>query len=161
MKQVQPFLPSVPLSFRLSWRFLGIASLVFSKFWHVARNSYEFVRNIAGFSRKKILPSKLGKWTKNWPKTGVFEFIEKFCNQFLLNLFYNERFHYLLCSCTNPIFEKNYVSEILAEMFSANQIAGFFYQSYVQNKSINQSYFLYINTNSHKLKVDQKVLEWA
>ena len=29
---------------------------------------------------KKILPQKLGKWTKNGPETGFFEFIEKFGN---------------------------------------------------------------------------------
>ena len=30
------------------------------------------------FLEKKILPQKLGKWTKNGPKTGFFKFIEKF-----------------------------------------------------------------------------------
>ena len=30
------------------------------------------------FLRKIVLPQKLGKWTKNGPKTGFFEFIEKF-----------------------------------------------------------------------------------
>ena len=35
-------LPVFP-SFRLFGRFLGIVSLVFSEFWHGARNSYEVV----------------------------------------------------------------------------------------------------------------------
>ena len=30
------------------------------------------------FPSKFFLPRKLGKWTKNGPKTGFFEFIEKF-----------------------------------------------------------------------------------
>ena len=30
------------------------------------------------FLEKCFLPSKLGKWTKNTPKTGFFEFIERF-----------------------------------------------------------------------------------
>ena len=30
------------------------------------------------FVGKKFLPQKLGKWTKNGPETGFFEFIEKF-----------------------------------------------------------------------------------
>ena len=30
------------------------------------------------FLGKIVLPQKLGKWTKNGPKTGFFEFIEKF-----------------------------------------------------------------------------------
>ena len=50
---------NVLLSFRLSGHFLGIASLVFSKFWHGARNPYEVVRDIAGFSRKKIFSPKI------------------------------------------------------------------------------------------------------
>ena len=41
-------------------------------------------------------------------------------------------------------------------MFSVNQIAGFFNQPYLQNKSMKQSDFLHVDTNSHKLKVDQK-----
>ena len=46
-------------------------------YWHGARNLYDVVRERAG-SGKNILPPKLGKWTKNGPKTGFFEFIEKF-----------------------------------------------------------------------------------
>ena len=40
-------------------------------------------------------------------------------------------------------------------MFSANQIAGFFNQSYLQNKWMKQPDFLHVDTNSNKLKVDQ------
>ena len=32
------------------------------------------------FPEKKILTPKLGKWTKNGPKKGFFEFIEKICH---------------------------------------------------------------------------------
>ena len=46
-------------------------------------------------------------------------------------------------------------------MFSANQIAGLFNQSYLQNKSMKQPDFLHVDTNSHKLKVDQKIFGWA
>ena len=59
-------------------RFLGIVSLVFPKFWHGARNQYGVKRERVGFSGKKIFLKKLGKWTKNEPKRGFFEFIEKF-----------------------------------------------------------------------------------
>ena len=41
-------------------------------------------------------------------------------------------------------------------MFSANEIAGFFNQPYLQNKSVKYPDFLRIYINSHKLKVDQK-----
>ena len=72
------FCPSFCLPFHLSMRFLGIISLILSKFWLGARKPYEFVRGRAGFSEKNYLPRKLGKWTKNGPKTGFIEFIEKF-----------------------------------------------------------------------------------
>ena len=63
----------------------------------------------------------------------------------------------MLCSCINPIFDKIFVPEIWAKMFAANQITGFFNQSYLQNKSIKQPVFLHVDTNSHELKVDQKI----
>ena len=44
-------------SFRLSGRFLGVVSLVFSNFWHVARNPYCVVRI---FQRNFIFPN-IGK----------------------------------------------------------------------------------------------------
>ena len=46
-------------------------------------------------------------------------------------------------------------------MFSANQIAGFFYQQYLQNKSMKKPAFLHVDINLHKLKVDQKIFGWA
>ena len=41
-------------------------------------------------------------------------------------------------------------------MFLANQIAGFFNQPYLQNKSMKWPDFLHVDTNLHKLKVDEK-----
>ena len=49
------------------------------------------------FSGGNFLPKKMGKWTKNGTKTGFFEFIEKFGNQFLLNMLYNENLYILCC----------------------------------------------------------------
>ena len=46
-------------------------------------------------------------------------------------------------------------------MFSANQITGFFNQPYLQNKSMRRPVFLYVNTNSRQLKIDQKIFGWA
>ena len=46
-------------------------------------------------------------------------------------------------------------------MFSTNQIAGFFNQPYFQNKSMKWPDFVHADTNSHKLKVDQKCLGWV
>ena len=68
------------------WTFSRIVSLVFSKFWHGARNPYEVVGDRARFSWKKIfLPQKLGKWTKNGPKTGFLRIYWK-----LLSLIFTE-----------------------------------------------------------------------
>ena len=36
-----------------------------------------------GFFEKKILPQKWGKWGKNGPKIGFFEFVKKSSPQFL------------------------------------------------------------------------------
>ena len=46
-------------------------------------------------------------------------------------------------------------------MLSANQIAGFSNQPFLQNKSMKQPHFLHVDTNSEKLKVDRKVFSWA
>ena len=66
-----------------------------------------------------------------------------------------------MCSCINPIFEKLSVPVIEVNILSANQIAGLFNQPYLQSKSMKQPYFLHVDTNSHKLKVDQKIWGWA
>ena len=67
----------------------------------------------------------------------------------------------LLCSCTDPMFGKIFVPEILAKIFSANEIVGFFNQPYLQSKSTKQLDFLHVDTNSGKLIVDQKCFGWA
>ena len=56
----------------------------------------------AGF----FLLQKLGKWAKMgfWIQRKIW--------LFSLNLLYNKNLYYLLCCCTNPIFEKNLVPEI-------------------------------------------------
>ena len=59
------------------------------------------------------------------------------------------------------MFGKMLVHKIWTKMFSANQIAGFFNQPYLQNKSVKYSDFWHVGTSSHKLKVDQKICGWA
>ena len=46
-------------------------------------------------------------------------------------------------------------------MFLANQIAGSFNQPYLQNKSMKSPDFLHVDTNSHNLKVGQKMFGWV
>ena len=45
-------------------------------------------------------------------------------------------------------------------MVSANQISGFLNQPFFQNKSMKQPNSLHVDTNSQKLKVDQKCFGW-
>ena len=59
------------------------------------------------------------------------------------------------------MFGKIFVLEIWAKMFSANQIARFFNQPYLQSKSMKYPDFLHVDTNSYKLKADQKISGWA
>ena len=46
-------------------------------------------------------------------------------------------------------------------MFSVNQIARFLNHLFFQNKLMKQPRFLHVDTNSQKLKVDQKVFGCA
>ena len=46
-------------------------------------------------------------------------------------------------------------------MYLASQIAGFFNQPYLENKSMKQLDFVRVDTNSHKLKIDQNSIGWA
>ena len=66
-----PFHPPVLPSFRLSVHFLGIVSLVFSKFWHGAKNPYEVVFDSLTF-RRKDFGSSIGKMDQKWAKNKVF-----------------------------------------------------------------------------------------
>ena len=73
MKQGLSVLPS----FHLSGHFLGIASVVFSKFWHGGRNPYEIVRDRAISTekkkkKKKKFLQKFGNGPVKWSKTGFF-----------------------------------------------------------------------------------------
>ena len=74
----------------------------------------------------------------------------------MLNLFYNENLYYSLEFYANPVFGKMFGPEIWAKIFPTNQIAKFFNQPYLQNKSMKYLDFLHLDTNSYKLKVDQK-----
>ena len=51
-----PYCPSI----LLSGRFLEIGLLIFYKFWHSVRNSYEVVRGRARFFEKRIFAQKIG-----------------------------------------------------------------------------------------------------
>ena len=68
--------PSVFPDFRLSGRFLGIVSLVFSKFWDMLETHMKLCMTEPYFLEKIFLPSKLEKWTKNGSKNGFLNFLK-------------------------------------------------------------------------------------
>ena len=83
---------SFPLSFCLFGHFLGIVSLIFSKFCHGARNLYKVVDDRAGFSGKIFFALKIGKMGL---KQGFFNLLENLVIDFYFNLLYNEI--YIIC----------------------------------------------------------------
>ena len=62
-------------------RFVGIVSLVFSKFWHGARNPSEVERGSAVFfkKKKKKKKKKRGKIDQKWTEDRVFLKSMKIC----------------------------------------------------------------------------------
>ena len=56
----------------LSRRFLGILSLVFLNFGMVLETHVKLCMTEPDLLEKSFLPPKLGKWTKNGPKTEFF-----------------------------------------------------------------------------------------
>ena len=75
------FRPCIHLAIRPSvclGVFFGIISLVYSKFWHGARNRFEVVRDRDGFSRKKIFAPKIRKMGKNGLKTRFLNLLKNF-----------------------------------------------------------------------------------
>ena len=112
--------PSFCPSFRLSRRFLEIASLVFFCFFvfgMVLQTHMKLYVTVLDFPEKIVFAPKM---------VQNLTFIEK-CKK-LKNI---EK-----SSCTNPIFGDSLVHEICPKMFSANKIAGFFNQPYLWSKSM-------------------------
>ena len=114
------------------------------------------------FLGKFFLPRKLGKWTKNGPKMVFWIYWKIYSIYSIIKT-------YIICSVLHSPLQnsaiiqscKIFVPEIWAKMFPANQIAGFFNQPYLQNKSVKWSDFLHFDTNSHKPKFNKKCFEWA
>ena len=79
---------SVLSSFCLSWHFLVIVSLVFSKFWYGARNQYEVLGGRAIFSKKTFFCLQN---LKNRPKMDQKPFLKNLLKNLVINF-------YLICS---------------------------------------------------------------
>ena len=63
--------------------------------------------------------------------------------------------------CENLLFGKSVIPEIQAKIISATEIAGYLNQAFLQSKLMKRLHFLYVDTNSQKLKVDWKVFGGA
>ena len=59
---------------------------------------------------------------------------------------------------TNLIFQKNFVPDIWAKIFSSNQIPGLFNEPYHEDKLIKEPDSLHVDAISGKLKV---IFEWT
>ena len=69
---------------------------------------------------------------------------------------------YIICCVPAQIsYLGKLIPEICAKMFLATQIAGFFDQLYLQNKSLKWPHFLLVDTNLHVLKLDQNIFGCA
>ena len=115
------------------------------------------------FPEKVFLLQKLGKWTKNRPKTWLFQFIENFGHYFLLNLFYNEDIYYLLCPCTDPIIGETFFLRNGPKCCQPIRLLDFFINHISRTNQWKSLIFFHVDTNSLKLKVGQKTfgLAWS
>ena len=104
------FLPS----FRLSVRFPGIGSLVFSETQHGVRGPYIVVCDRAGFFRKN---SHRPKMVKNSSKTCFLDFLKKSCHQFCLEFAEDESSYVSLTFCENCMLVENLVLKLQAKMY--------------------------------------------
>ena len=105
----------------------------------------------ARFSRKNVLPQKLGKWTKHWPKIWLFEFFWSIRSLMFAEFVLEWKFIlFAVFLYKSYIWKKNYVPEIQDKMLSANQIPGFLNQLFLQSKLMKQPNFLHVDTSSQK-----------
>ena len=149
-------LPSFCLFLCLSRRFLGVALVVFFNFDIVLEIYMKF------FMKELDFESFFFFFPINWenrPKMGqkqVFlKIYWKVCSLNFYWIFSIMKICLIYCVPTQISYLGKFCS---ADMFSANQIVGFFSRWYLQNSE--RAWFLQVNTNSHKLKVDQKMFGW-
>ena len=76
-------------------------------------------------------------------------------------MFYNENVYCLLSSSTNPVFGKNLFPELWPKMLSANQIASFLNELFLQSKLVKNLIFsmlIQIHLHGQKNGYDQSGL---
>ena len=114
------------------------------------------------FLEKFFLAQKLGKWTQNEPKTGVFfEFLENLVIKFYW--IWSIMKIYIICCVATQIsyWWKSLFLRYGPKCSLPIKLQDFLFNHISRTNQWNSLFFLYVDTNSHKLKVDQKIWEWA
>ena len=96
------------------------------------------------------------KYWVNGPNMGQKLGFLNLVKNLVFNFYWISSIMKIYIICCVPAWK--FLHEIWAKMFSGNQIAGFFNQSYIQNKWLKWPDFLHVDANSHELTVDQNIL---
>lgn len=145
---------SVYLSVRLDLRFLGIGSLILSKFWHAAKNLNEIMRDTAVYYRKH--GSKLGVFGIYWNLVINFSWISSIMNFCKLVVMFLYKSHIWEKSGSWAFTQSAFSLEIqCTSLLSTNEVARFLNQS--QEKLVKEPD---VDTTRWKLKVS-KIFGWA
>ena len=124
-------------SFCLAGTFTWNCFIVFSKFWHGARNLYGILCDKAWFSwKKKICYKNWANGPKMCQKQGFLSLLKNLVSHFYWVCSVMKIYFICCVPAQIPYLGKFIVPEIWAKIFSANQIARFFNQPYLQNKSM-------------------------
>ena len=107
----------------------------------------------AGFSGNILLPPKLGKWVQNLLENLVINFY----------WIWSITKTYIICSAPAQI---KYLGKFLflrygLKCFQPIRLQDFLINHISRTNQWNSLIFLHVDTNSHKLKFDQKILGWA
>ena len=110
------------------------------------------------FLGKIFLPQKLGKWAQNGPKTGFFQ-LENLVIDFYW--IWSIMKFFIICCVAAQI---PYLGKLLFLRYGPKcsqpiRLQDFWINHISRTNQWNSLRFF--DTNSHKLKVDQKFLEWA
>ena len=141
------------LSVLLSGRCFGIVSLVFSKFWHGARNPFEVMHD------SKIFHKRIGKMGQ---KQGFLNLLKDVINFYwICSIMKIISFLFAMFPHKSYIWEKKIFLRYGPKYSKPIRWQDFLINHTSRTNQWNSPIFLHVYTNSHKLKVDQKFFGWA
>ena len=121
--------------------------------WCCAWQSYIFWKN--------IFTQNIGKMGQKWPEIGFFEF---WLENLVINFFWIwsvTKVYIICCIVAKKAYFKKSGSRDMIQNSLSQSSARFLNNFYLWNKSTKKPNFLYINTDSWKLKADWKILGWT